>query len=361
MVNISNDPRVTLTYDPTTNSVTMDLSALPQSLLPSDTYGLVVVSAVYNAAGQLVMPGVTDVVGNALDGNFNGVTFPSGDGIAGGNFVQVLPVTLTGPIFNFVQLAPASDSGIKGDSNTNVTQPSFVGQVGANFPGSAAGVIVYAEFAGLHGGKTTLGVGPGGRGLVGTYDTYAITNASGQFTITAPAGLPDGLNNVVLVAVGQADQPLLPSLSTATATSVRIDTSLPTLDTSGTHTDGSSIPMNSDLNALTALTLYITDPVNPQTLGSPFAVPTLLSVPALDPSDGQQHQQLHAAAGRPARQGQHCRRELRRPVGVDRHGDVHLDDEACLHVRPLYRHDQCDLLVGPAERSVLLRRQGHNH
>ncbi|HEY2157897.1 MAG TPA: Ig-like domain-containing protein, partial [Isosphaeraceae bacterium] len=284
MVTVSDDPRVTLTYNPANKSVTMDLSALPQTLLPSDTYALAVLSPTFSASGQLLTTGVTDVVGNALDGNFNGVTFPSGDGLAGGNFVQVIPVTLTGPIFNFVQLAPASDSGIKGDSNTNVIQPSFNGQVGANFPGSAAGVIVLAEFAGLHGGKTTLAVGANGRGFVGTYDTYAITNAAGQFTITAPAGLPNGLNNVVFVAVGQADQALLPSLATGTATSVRIDTSLPTLDTSGTHTDGTSIPLNSNLNALSALTLFITDPVNPQTLGSPFAVPTLLSVPALDPS-----------------------------------------------------------------------------
>ncbi len=283
-VKVTNDPRASISYNASTSTVTIDLSALPQTLLPSDTYGLVITSPTYNTAGQVTMTGVTDVVGNALDGEFNGTNFPTGNGIPGGTFLQVLPVTLTGPIFNFIQLAPASDSGIQGDSNTNVTAPSFIGQVGANFPGTAAGVVVYAEFAGLHGGKTTLVAGPGGRGFSGTYDTYAITNASGQFTITAPAGLPDGLNNVVFVAVAPADQALLPALSAQTATSVRIDTSLPTMALSVADPNGASIPNNSDVNTLTTLSLFFTDPVNPQQLGSPLAVPTLLSVPALNPT-----------------------------------------------------------------------------
>ena len=170
-VNLTADSRVTIAYNPTTTSVTIDLSALPQSLLPSDTYGLVVASATTNGGNN----GVTDVVGLALDGEFNGSTFPTGNGVPGGNFGQVLANRqLTGPIFNFVQLAPASDSGIQGDQNTDVTQPTFVGQLGANFPGTVAGVIVLAEFNGLpHNSQTTgkplpagaidLGVGLGGR------------------------------------------------------------------------------------------------------------------------------------------------------------------------------------------------------
>ncbi len=292
---LSNDSRVALTYDPTTNTVTMDLSGLPQTLLPSDTYELLIASPTFNANGTLRTAGVTDIVGIPLDGEFNGVSFPTGNGVAGGNFGQLKVVTLAGPIFNFEQLAAASDSGIKGDQNTNVTRPTFTGQLGANFPGTVAGVIVLAEFNGLPHNNTLTGrpeapgtvdlaVGPGGRGFVGNFDTFAVTNAAGQFTITAPANLPDGLNNVTFVAVAPPDQQVVPGLATATSLTFRIDTSLPKLDTSGAHPNGSSIPTGSNLNSLSTLTLFITDPVNPQTLGSPLAVPTLLSVPALDPS-----------------------------------------------------------------------------
>lgn len=290
-VNVSADSRVTLSYNPATATVTMDLSGLPQTLLPSDTYGLIVNSATTNGGNN----GVTDIVGLALDGEFNGSTFPTGNGVPGGNFGQILANRqLTGPIFNYVQLSSASDSGIKGDQNTNVQQPTFVGQLGSNFPGTVAGVIVLAEFNGIAHNSTTTGrpeapgtidlaVGIGGRGFAGNYDTYAVTDSTGKFTITAPKGLPDGLNNVTFVAIAPADQTVLPGLSTQAALNFRVDTSLPTLDTTGTHTNGSSIPTGSNINSLSTLTLYITDPVNPKALGSPFSVPTLLSVPALDP------------------------------------------------------------------------------
>ena len=287
---LSNDSRVTISYNPSTFTVTLNLSGLPQSLMPTDTYGLVVNSPTINGGTN----GVTDVVGVALDGEFNGTSFPTGNGIPGGNFGEILHATLSGPIFNFVQLAAASDSGIQGDQNTNVQTPTFTGQLGANFPGTVAGVLVVAEFNGLSHNSTTtgrpeapgttdLGVGLNGRGFVGNYDTFAITNAAGQFTVTAPAGLPDGLNTVTFVAVAPQDQSVLPGLATKTSLTFRVDTSLPTMDTTGTHTDGSSIPAGSNLNSLSTLTLFVTDPVNPQQIGSPFAVPTLLTVPALNP------------------------------------------------------------------------------
>lgn len=57
------DPRVTMTYNSTNNTVLFDFSAMPQTALPSGRYTITVVSG---------PTGVLDVVGNQLDGEFNG-------------------------------------------------------------------------------------------------------------------------------------------------------------------------------------------------------------------------------------------------------------------------------------------------
>ena len=50
--------------------MTLDYSNLPQTELPSDNYAIVVLSQTGSASG------VTDLVGNSLDGNFTG-SFPT--------------------------------------------------------------------------------------------------------------------------------------------------------------------------------------------------------------------------------------------------------------------------------------------
>ena len=75
----------------------------------------------------------------------------------GSSFVQDLGVVqLQPPLITYLALAPASDSGITGDNNTNITTPSLVGQVTALFPGTVAGLLVYAQFNGItHSGVPT--------------------------------------------------------------------------------------------------------------------------------------------------------------------------------------------------------------
>ncbi len=274
------------TYNPTNFTVTIDLSALPQSSLPSDHY------AIYVSAN------VTDAVGNRLNGSFNGV-FPSGTSQAGvsSDFVQDLGfIPLPAPLVSFVALAPQSDSGIVGDLNTNVATPSFNGQLTARFPSGLAGLTVYAEFNGIgHPGVARggldLNVGAGGpagngsRGFTGHFDVQTTTNARGQFTINYPAGLPplpEGENRLRIVVVGQPDSPPFPGLSTLFDTAFRIDQTLAYVG----NPDGSqatSIPENANINSLTALSVNVLDPVNPTTLGDPFAVDPRLAIPPLNP------------------------------------------------------------------------------
>jgi large repetitive protein len=295
-VTITADPRVLITYNPASKTVTIDLSALPQSLLPTDFYALGVTAAAVNAQGQAISAGVTDVVGNSLSGVFNG-TFPSGNGKPGSNFFfDFGPVTLGPPIINNITLTSYSPLGITSPpNNTNVARPTFTGQLGANFPGTVSGVEVLVEFNGLaHNnpisgvpeapGTIDLNVGANGRGFVGNFDVLATTNAAGQFTVTAPANLPDGFNIARFVVIGPSDRPPLPGFATAQDFTFRVDTSLPTMDTSGTHPDGTTIPQGAQLGTLSNMTLFFTDPVKPSAIGSPFAVPTLFTVPALNPA-----------------------------------------------------------------------------
>ncbi len=302
---VTNDTRVVISYDPVSNSATIDLSALPQTLLPTDHYAIVVHTAPTDSTGKVTGPGVVDLVGNPLNGHFNG-TFPSGNAAPpvttpptprqSSDFIQDLGVkTLTAPLFSAVGLAPGSDTGIPNDNNTNLQQPSFTGTVSATFPGVGAGVTVLVEFNGLQHtnpntgqavplGTFDLNVGPGGRGFTGNYDVFAVTDANGRFTIKAPANLPNGLNRVRFLAIAQPDSPPLPGFSGLLDLSFRVDTTLPTLDTSAPHASGASLPVGAKISSLPNLTVYVTDTVQPSTLGSPLAVPTQLSFPALDPA-----------------------------------------------------------------------------
>jgi hypothetical protein len=273
-------PGVTISYDPATFTAKIDLSALSQAQLPSDHYRIVASSD------------ITDSVGNRLNGSFNGV-FPSGTNPAtAATFVDDLGnIGDQAPIISYVSLAPASDSGIQGDNNTASTTPSITGQITSTFPGSLAGVLIYVQFNGIaHAnvptGGLNLGVGSGGRGFVGTYDATAVTNATGGWTVNYPAGvspLPEGLNQVRVLAQAPSDQPPFPGFSSAVTYAFRVAETLPYV---GTPNGGqaSSIPQGGNINGLTTLTLDVIDPVNPQALSSPFAVDPKFSVPALNPS-----------------------------------------------------------------------------
>ena len=84
--------------------------------MPTDQYRIMVKSG---------PAGVTDLVGNQLDGEFDrpGV-FPSGDSKAGGDFIQDLGLQVLGaPIVTSFQMTAATDTGIAGDQNTKLTRP----------------------------------------------------------------------------------------------------------------------------------------------------------------------------------------------------------------------------------------------
>ncbi|HEV3311148.1 MAG TPA: S8 family serine peptidase, partial [Chloroflexota bacterium] len=225
-INLNSDPRATINYTTGINpssgqptyTVTLNYNGLPQTELPSDQYAIVVLSKNGTATG------VTDLVGNSLDGNFTGA-FPSGANGLAQNFLENLGLLqLTPPAITTFVMTPtaANDTGIVGDQNTNISQPTFIGQVFAPFPGTVAGLQVYIEFDGIHNGNITLGVGAGGRGFTGTYDMIATTDANGSFSFTAPP-LPEGFQHVQAVVVGQVDQPPLPGLSSSLEDGFRID------------------------------------------------------------------------------------------------------------------------------------------
>ncbi len=302
---VTNDSRVKYSYNASTQTVTIDLSGLPQTLLPTDHYALVVNSPTFDSGGNVLTQGVTDQVGNALNGKFNGV-FPSGITPPAppakpvySSFVEDLGVrTLTAPIITSVGLAAGSDSGIANDNNTNVNRPTFTGHITAPFPGTAAGVTVLVEFNGLQHtdpitgqplpiGTLNLNIGPGGRGFTGSYDAVVTTDANGNFTVVYPAGLaklPDGLNRVRFLAIAQPDAPPLPGFSVLLDQSFRVDTTLPGMDTGSTHPSGASLLQGATISSLSNLSVFFSDSVLPSNLGNPLAVPTSLSFPALDPA-----------------------------------------------------------------------------
>jgi hypothetical protein len=282
-VNLANSPNFRISFDPNTNVMTIDLSSFPQDQLPSDSYGLFITDA------------VTDVIGNRLDGEFNGPppggdngVFPSGNGQEGGEFIQLLPnLSLQAPQILAVGLDQAvgpppfttSDSGIANDQNTQVQNPFIFGHLTNAFPGAIGGVTIAAQFNGLHNGSFDLNVGAGGRGFSGNPDIQTITDSNGDFRFPAPAALPDGFNTVRIIAVGQPDAPPLPGLSTLRDTSFRVSTALPTVT--------SVLPQFAKIPALQTLTFNFTDPVLPLDLGNPLAVPTQFTVPALNPTTAE--------------------------------------------------------------------------
>lgn len=294
-------PGFQITFDPIKNAATIDLSNVPQSQLPSDNYALVIPNS--------TVP-VTDLVGNVLDGEFNGpppagnnAVFPSGDGKAGGTFIDYLPnVQLQPPTIQSVGLdqvlGPAgspstSDTGIAGDQNTKVKNPFISGHITSPFLTALQGVVIVAEFNGLHSGSFDLGQGVGGRGFSGTFDVTTTTDAQGNFVFQAPANLPDGLNTVRLIVIGQSEFPPLPGLSSLRDAAFRVDTTDPQILSAGNlnpDTKSSSgfdyAPLNnlSSIAQLTNISIAVSDPVFPSDLGNPLAVPTQLSFNALDPT-----------------------------------------------------------------------------
>lgn len=264
------DPRLSVTYDASRNQAIIDLTNLPQTLLLSGTYVLTVSDA------------VKDLVGNSLDGEFfpNKNVFPSGNGTAGGVFVQHFNATLRAPIIASLTLeqTSVSDTGILGDMNTQNARPWFTGNVRSVFPQATSGLLVAVSFSGLHGGTSDLGLGFGGRGFVGTNDlgsTVVTTDANGNFRFQAPTNLAEGYQFVRIVVVGASDIDTLPGYSATLDARFRTDYTSPQI--TGV---GPTPPQTT--NALQSITLLVNDPSVPGT-GS-LATPLTVSYPALDPA-----------------------------------------------------------------------------
>ena len=177
-IDLNSDPARSATRSATTPArtftVTLDYSNLPQTEMPSDNYAIVVLSQ--NGADA----GVTDLVGNPLDGNFTG-SFPTGrNGLAVGLHPEPGLRGAPGADDHHVQDDPRDqDTGILGDQNTNDQPAAFIGQVLRAVPGHGRRPDqVYIQFSGLHNGDITLAVGGGGRGFTGTFDVQVTTNAT---------------------------------------------------------------------------------------------------------------------------------------------------------------------------------------
>lgn len=301
LVSLNNDPRFKMTYDPFTSTATLDYSGLNQVQLPSARYALVVMGG--NKIGTdaqgnpIYAPSVTDLVGNKLDGEFSGL-FPSGDGdpktptnptgrSADENFVQFLgQQNLGAPQVTSLRLINASDTGIVGDENTNTKNPVFVGQVAASFPGTVAGLTVYAEFSGLHGGNLSLQP-LNGRGLDpnSVIDVQTTTDANGGFLIKAPF-LPEGFQRVRLVVVGQVDSPPLAGLSSQYDHAFRVDNTAPQVVAATLTPGAAALPTGAGsgtpLASLSGLSLNVVDPASPAT--GPLATPPQVLFSALNPA-----------------------------------------------------------------------------
>ncbi len=261
-------PPTNFSYNPTTFTVTLDFSGVPQSEMPTGTYYLA------------VQKYVTDTIGNGLNGQFSGV-FPSGVANPTGpsTFVQSQFFTVQAPLITYFSLTPSSYSplGISGNQNLNNPTPSFIGQLTSSFPAAVGGLTIYAEFNAYHGGVLNLLPGTNGRGLTGNYDITATTDSTGKFTFQAPSALVDGLNTMTVLAQGAQDIAGQPGLSSFVQSSFRIDTTDPTIT-------GSSVTNGVNLNNLNSISLFVTDPVAPSSNSSPFAVPPTLNFPALNPN-----------------------------------------------------------------------------
>ena len=154
-IDLNNDPRTKISYNPLTFTVTLDYSNLPQSELPSDQYAIVALTPSSGAAG------ITDQVGNPLNGYYKG-SFPT-SAYQGGpyDFIQNLGYeAVQSPTITTFTMTSATDSGIPNDQNTNTSVPQFIGQVYVPFPGSVSGDQVYVQFQGLQANYVTK---PGNR------------------------------------------------------------------------------------------------------------------------------------------------------------------------------------------------------
>jgi hypothetical protein len=291
--NLNSDPRFKISYNTATNTATLDYSGLDQIQFPSAVYTLTVLAGNANPLGGF-FPGVTDVVGNKLDGEFSGV-FPSGDGdpptptnpsgrSADENFYDSLGFQqLKAPVITSLSLLPQFDTGIKGDENTNNNMPSFVGQVFAAFPGTLGGLTVLAQFNALNGGNLDLAP-VNGRGSMGTVNVQVTTDSTGRFVLPAPF-LPEGFNRVRLVVVGQPEAPPLAGLSSSFEHAFRIDKTAPTIVSAALTPGAATLPLgntSTPLATLTTMSLNVVDPANP-TLGF-LATPAAVLFPALDPA-----------------------------------------------------------------------------
>ncbi len=288
--NLNSDPRTTISYNPTTFTVTLNYAALPQTELPSDRYAIVVLSPATPTSA-----GVTDLVGNPLFGLYTG-GFPTGVGeTTPQDFIQNLGLkTLAAPIITTLVMTPtaANDTGIVGDQDTMITDPTFTGQVYAPFPGTVAGLQVYIEFANtLNQGNLTLAIGSGGRGYTGSYSEVVTTDANGAFTVTS-SGLLQGFQSVVAVVVGQADSPPLPGLASSYTDNFRIDLTAPQITSASFVEGGPSLPLPNSpepnvtpVASLTTLTLYAVDDVSQAY--TTLVTPSTVIFDALNPTTAQ--------------------------------------------------------------------------
>ena len=185
----------------------------------------------------------------------------------------------------------ANDTGIVGDQNTNITDPTFIGQVYASFPGTVAGLEVYIGFGNTaNQGVPNLAVGAGGRGFSGSYSEVVTTDANGTFNVTS-SGLLQGFQNVVAVVVGQPDSPPLPGLASSYTDTFRIDETAPQI-TGASIDGGPSLPLPTSpqpnvtpLNSLTSLTLTAVDNVNQ--FNTNLVTPATVIFDALNPSTSE--------------------------------------------------------------------------
>lgn len=285
-INLNSDPRTTISYNAITYTVTLDYSNLPQTEMPSDNYAIVVLSASGTGGG------ITDLVGNSLDGYFTG-SFPT-IAFNGGpyDFIQNLGFeALQAPTITTFEMQPSSETGIAGQQNTNLSQPQFIGQIYVPFPGSISGDQVLVEFSGDNGGTTTLATGPSGRGYVGKYDVLTTTTSTGAFTVTAPV-LPEGFQTAVAVVVGQPDLPPLPGLASSANDAFRIDKTAPEITAASFTQGGTSLPLpngappnTTNIASLSSVYLTVVDPVNPQ--DAPLGTPSSVQFPALNPATAE--------------------------------------------------------------------------
>ncbi len=177
-----------LAFDPSTNSLVITTAGLN---LTSDEYRVVLKGVGANV--------IRDPQGNALDGrnldpnnndpNTNQLPLPSGTGRPGSDFSVTFTIDTSAPVVtpgSFILAAASDTSG--GLDITSVNTPTFTGNVTDVFPPANArqGLSVFLDVAvnGTSGDFNYLNVGS------------AVTDAAGNFSVTATTPLPDSPYNV---------------------------------------------------------------------------------------------------------------------------------------------------------------------